>query len=68
MLLGFTTQHLYFSGAKKKFRERCDRIVDFEPFDDGFGLMREAQTTKLQSFRIVDGWFAFNLERNLAQM
>ena len=67
-LLGFTTKHIYFSGAKKKFRVRYDRIVDFESFDDGFGLMREAQTAKPQSFRTGDRWFAFNLAVNLAQM
>ncbi|MDE2780794.1 MAG: hypothetical protein OXI91_14130 [Chloroflexota bacterium] len=67
-LLGFTTKHLYFSGPKKKFRVRYDRIVDFEPFSDGFGLMRDAQTAKPQSFRTGDGWFAFNLATNLAQM
>ena len=67
-LLGFTTKHLYFSGPKKKFRVRCDRIVDFEPFSDGFGLMRDAQTAKPQSFRTGDGWFAYNLAVNLAQM
>ena len=67
-LLGFTTKHLYFSGSKKKFRVRYDRIVDFEAFNDGFGLMREAQTAKPQSFRTGDGWFAFNLATNLAQM
>ena len=67
-LLGFTTKHLYFSGPKKRFRVRYDRIVDFEPFSDGFGLMRDAQTAKPQSFRTGDGWFAFNLVTNLAQM
>ena len=67
-LLGFTTKHLYFSGPKKKFRVRYDRIVDFEPFDDGFGLMRDAQTAKPQSFRTGDGWFAYNLAVNLAQI
>ena len=67
-LLGFTTKHLYFSGSKKKFRVRYDRIVDFEPYDDGFGIMRDAQTAKPQSFRTGDGWFAFNLATNLAQM
>ena len=67
-LLGFTTKHIYFSGPKKKFRVRYDRIVDFEPFDDGFGLMRDAQTAKPQSFRTGDGWFTFNLATNLAQM
>ena len=67
-LLGFTTKHIYFSGAKKKFRVRYDRIVESEPFDDGFGLMRDAQTAKPQSFRTGDGWFAFNLATNQAQM
>ncbi len=64
----FTTKRTYFSGPRKKFRVRYDRIVDFELFDDGFGLMRDAQTTKPQSFRTGDGWFAFNLATNLAQM
>ena len=67
-LLGFTTKHLYFSGGRKRFRVRYDRIVDFEPFSDGFGIMREAQTAKPQSFRTGDGWFAYNLAVNLAQM
>lgn len=67
-LLGFTTKHIYFSGPRKKFRVRYDRIVDFEPFSDGFGLMRDAQTAKPQSFRTGDGWFAYNLAVNLAQM
>ena len=67
-LLGFTTKHLYFSGGKKKFRVRYDKIVDFEPFSDGFGIMRDAQTAKPQSFRTGDGWFAYNLAVNLAQM
>ena len=53
---------------KKKFRVRYDKIVDFEPFSDDFGLMRDAQTAKPQSFRTGDGWFAYNLAVNLAQM
>ena len=67
-LLGFTTKHIYFSGSSKKFRVRYDRIVDFEPFSDGFGIMRDAQTAKPQSFKTGDGWFAYNLATNLAQM
>ena len=67
-LLVFTTKHLYFSGAKKKFRVRYDEIMDFEPSSDGFGIRRDAQTAKLQSFRTGDGWFSYNLAVNLAQM
>ena len=67
-LLGFTTKHIYFSGPKKKFRVRYDRIVDLEPYDDGFGIMKDNQTAKPQAFRTGDGWFAFNLAVNLGQM
>ena len=38
--------------------------MDFESFCDGFGLMRDAQTAKSQSFETVDGWFAYNLAVN----
>ena len=31
VLLGFTTKHIYFSGPKKKFRVRYDKIVDSTP-------------------------------------
>ena len=36
-LLGFTTEHIYFSDPRKKFRFRYDSIVDFDPFRDEFG-------------------------------
>ena len=67
-LLGFTTKHIYFLGHKKKFRVHYDRIVDFEPFDDGIGIMKDNQTAKPQAFRTGDGWFSYNLAVNLAQM
>ena len=67
-LLGLTTKHVYFSGPRKKFRVRYDRIVSFEPYQDGLGIMRDAQTAKPQTFVTGDGWFVYNLATNLAQM
>ena len=66
-MLGREAQHLYFAGARKKFRVRYDKIVSFEHYEDGFGIMRDAQTAKPQTFRTGDGWFAYNLAANLAQ-
>ena len=66
-MLGLTTKHIYFAGSRKRFRVRYDRIVAFEPFSDGFGIMRDAQTSKPQTFRTGDGWSAYNLVTNLAQ-
>ena len=67
-LLGLTTKHIYFAGRRKRFRVRYDKIVAFEPFSDGFGIMRDAQTAKPQTFWTGDGWFAYNLAVNLAQL
>ena len=47
---------------------RYDRTVSFDPFDDGFGIMRDAQMSKPQTFRTWDGRFPYNLVTNLAQI
>ena len=44
----------------QEFRVRYDRIVDFEPYDNGFGITRDAQTAKPQSFRTGKRWFGYN--------
>ena len=65
--MGVTSKHIYFHGARKRFRVRYDRIVSFEPYRDGIGIMRDAQTAKPQTFQTGDGWFIYNLVTNLAQ-
>ena len=67
-MLGLTTKHVHFAGSRKRFRVRYDKIVAFEPFSDGSGIMRDAQTAKPQTFRAGDGWFAYNRATNLAQL
>jgi len=67
-LLGVTNKHLYFAGPSKRFRINYNKIVAFEPFSDGIGVQRDAQTAKPQSFTTGDGWFTYNLITNLAQM
>lgn len=67
-LLGVTNKHIYFAGPAKRFRIAFKKIVSFEPFSDGIGVQRDAQTAKPQSFQTGDGWFTFNLITNLAQM
>ena len=67
-LLGATTKHVYFHGDRERFRVRYDRIVSFEAFDDGIGLMRDLARAKPESFETGDGWFIYNLVTNLSQM
>ena len=67
-MLGVTTKHLYFHGAKKRFRIRLDKIVSYEPFSDGIGIMRDAMTAKPQAFVGGDGWFVYNLVTNISNL
>jgi len=67
-LLGVTNKHIYFAGPSKRFRIAYNKIVTFDPFSDGIGVQRDAQTAKPQSFQTGDGWFTYNLITNLAQM
>lgn len=67
-LLGVTNKHIYFAGPSKRFRINYNKIVAFEPFSDGIGVQRDAQTAKPQSFSTGDGWFTYNLITSLAQM
>jgi len=67
-LLGITNKHIYFAGPTKRFRINYNKIVTFEPFSDGIGVQRDAQTAKPQLFSTGDGWFTYNLITNLAQM
>ncbi len=67
-LMGITTKHIYFAGNSKRFRIPYRKIVTFDPYSDGIGVQRDAQTAKPQLFITGDGWFTYNLVVNLAQM
>jgi len=64
--LGITTKHVYFTGARKGFRVPYRKIMAFTAFKDGFGIVRDSASAKPQVFQTEDGWFAYNLVRNLA--
>ena len=67
-VLAITNLHLYFAGQAKKFRIPYKKIVSFEHYSDGIGVMRDASTAKAQIFVTGDGWFTGNLVTNLAQL
>lgn len=58
-----TTNHLYFSGRRKKFRIRYDRVVSFDPYSDGIGVTRDAANARPQTFVVgrSQGWFLCNI-------
>lgn len=63
-LLAITSRHVYFSGGCKSFRIRHDKIVSIEPYSDGVGIQRDAQT----AMPTGDGWFTYNLLMNVSNL
>lgn len=63
-----TTKNIYFVGPRKSVRLPYAKIVSFEPFNDGIGVMRDSATAKAQIFVTGDGWFTYNLVTNLSQL
>jgi hypothetical protein len=62
-----TNKNLYFIGATM-IRIPYKKIVAFQPHSDGIGIQRDAASAKPEAFKFGDGWFAYNLITNLAQI
>ena len=67
-LVAVTNKNIYFAGPQKSVRLPYSKIISFEPFSDGIGVIRDAATAKPQIFVTGDGWFTYNLITNLAQL
>ena len=60
-LVAVTTKQIYFSGADTAFRIPYPKIVSFEPFSNGLGILKDGASAKPQVFVTHDGWFTYNL-------
>ncbi len=67
-LVVVTDKNIYFAGPRKSLRVPYPKIVSYEPFSDGIGIIRDAATAKPQIFVTGDGWFTYNLVTNLSQL
>lgn len=63
-----TNKNIYFAGPRKSVRLPYTKIISFEPFSDGIGIIRDTATAKPQIFVTGDGWFTYNLVTNLSQI
>jgi len=60
-----TNKHIIFAGPSKSVRVPHSKIVAVQPYEDGFGIMRDAQNAKAQVFITGDGWFCHNVMANV---
>ncbi len=69
-LLGVTTKHIYFKGAVKGFRVRLEKIVSFDPYKDGVGIMRDTARAKPEAFGMgaSNAWFLVNVIEGILDM
>jgi hypothetical protein len=63
-----TNKHIFFAGPVKALRVPYAKIVSFQPFSNGTGIIRDASNAKPQIFVTGDGWFTYNLVTNLAHL
>ena len=61
-----TDKNIYFVGPRKSVRSPYQKIVSFQPFSDGIGLIRDTANAKCQVLKTGDGWFTFNLVTSLS--
>ena len=64
--LAVASQHLHFRAPGLSIRLAYASVGDWEPYHDGIGAVPRAQPNHLVAFRNRDGWFIYNLARNLA--
>ena len=69
--LAVASVHLHFcgpglNGPGLSIRLAYGSVVHWEPYHDGIGAAPRAQPNRLVVFRDGDGWFIYNLTRNLA--
>jgi len=63
-----TNKNIYFIGANKSTRIPYKKIVSFQSFSDGVGIIRDAVNAKPQVFVTGDGWFTYNLLLNIPKV
>jgi hypothetical protein len=66
--LALTDKNLYFTGPAAALRLPYAKIVSFQRFPDGIGIVRDASSAKPEVFVTSDGWYTYNLITNLAEM
>ncbi|UCF30241.1 MAG: hypothetical protein JSV26_09225 [bacterium] len=65
--MGVATKHLYFTGERITFRIPYRKIICCDQHEDGLCVTRYGPSAKPQIFRNGEGWFVYNLVRNIAK-
>ncbi|MFA6058608.1 MAG: hypothetical protein WC756_10455 [Taibaiella sp.] len=63
-----TNKNIYFTSSSKSLRLPYSKIVSFEIYEDGIGVIRDARTAKPQIFVTKEGRFTYDLITSLARL
>lgn len=63
--LFLTNKNIYFYSEDKSIRVPYSKIVAYTPYEDGLGIQKDAATVKPMNFVGIDGWFAYNIVKNI---
>lgn len=62
-----TNQGLYFSGNLKKFRVKYKDIMEFTPYPDGIGIVKNTGSARPQAFKTENAEFIYSIIIGLAK-
>jgi len=65
-VLFLTSKNLFFYGPQKSLKIPYAKVISFDLFSEGIGLMQDSATAKHQFFLNVDGNYLYNLITKLA--
>jgi hypothetical protein len=67
-LMALTNKNIYFASSSKSLKIPYNKIITFEPYEDGLGLQKDGVSAKPQIFKNIDGWFAYNVVQNISKV
>ena len=65
--MAVTNKHIYFASTKS-LKVPHAKIIVIQPYQDGVGIHRDAQSARRQTFVTGDGWFTYQFLANVANL
>ena len=63
-----TSKHFFFYSLDKAVRVPYAKIIAIKAFEDGIGIQKDGVNSKMMFFKDIDGWFVYNLIKNVQNM
>ena len=63
-----TNKNIFFHSLEKSIKVPYSKVVAYTPFEDAIGIQRDGSSLKPIYLKGVDGWFIFNIVKNISNL